>query len=196
MTRGCRCESGSSQAALSPTSWLCMHASMRTASQPTKPSIPPAAHLVSSSTSASYACMRADITHPSPHCPPGEQLHVRVAKEAAHVSAAERQASDAQREQHRDGHLEVGPLRGVVAGPDGADALGAWGVERGGELVSAGIGLGWVHRQPGGDRWTGMHRWTEWCTVQPCCCCCHGLQQMLGPAALDALALEASALPA
>lgn len=64
-------------------------------------------------------------------CPPhlvpaGEQLRIRVAEEPAHVRPAERQACQPQGHEHGQRHLEVVPVRRVVAGPNRAHTLSAW----------------------------------------------------------------------
>ena len=57
--------------------------------------------------------------------PSHKELAVRVAKEAANVGATEAHAGHTEGQTHGDGGLEVAPLRGVVAGPDGRVPLAA-----------------------------------------------------------------------
>ena len=57
--------------------------------------------------------------------PSHKELAVRVAKEAANIGATEAHAGHTEGETHGDGGLEVAPLRGVVAGPDGRVSLAA-----------------------------------------------------------------------
>ena len=57
--------------------------------------------------------------------PSHKELAVRVAKEAADIGATEAHAGHTEGQTHGDGGLEVAPLRGVVAGPDGRVPLAA-----------------------------------------------------------------------
>ena len=57
--------------------------------------------------------------------PSHKELAVGVAKEAANIGATEAHAGHTEGETHGDGGLEVAPLRGVVAGPDGRVPLAA-----------------------------------------------------------------------
>ena len=57
--------------------------------------------------------------------PSHKELAVRIAKEAANISPTESHAGHTEGETHGDGGLEVAPLRGVVAGPDGRVSLAA-----------------------------------------------------------------------
>ena len=65
--------------------------------------------------------------------PAGHQLSIRVAEEPPDVRPGEGQAGNSQRQKHWHRHPQVVPVGRVVAGPDRANALGAWG-QKGGRL--------------------------------------------------------------
>ena len=62
-----------------------------------------------------------EINSPSRH-----ELGVWVAEEAAHVSSREREPGEPERGDHRDGHAEVIPVRGVVTGPHRTHSLSTY----------------------------------------------------------------------
>mmetsp|Transcript_7148 Transcript_7148/g.24740 ORF Transcript_7148/g.24740 Transcript_7148/m.24740 type:complete len:789 (+) Transcript_7148:93-2459(+) len=83
--------------------------------------------------------------------PPGEELRVGVTEEPAHVGPGESEPGDPEAQQHGHGHLEVMPVRGIVARPDRPHALRAREEGTGEDKGAIGLGAAGAQAVGGGE---------------------------------------------